>query len=507
MSIQIYNLRNRVMGCWLGKAVGGTLGQSFEGLEGPLLEVDFYDPVPDTMVPNDDLDLQVVWACVMDQEADVRVDRHLLARAWRENVEFPFNEYGVAKRNLDNGLHPPVTGSFDNWYVAGEGAAIRAELWACLAPGQPELAAAYAYEDACVDHAGEGIWAAVFIASLESAAFVHSDPDTLLDIASSSLPEDSRVRRAVADTRNWVREGKGWLEVREYILRDYDSQDFTDVSMNTAFFILGWLVGRDFDEAILICNNCGKDTDSSTASLGSLLGILDPDSIPSKWLSPIGRDLVLSPEIVGIEPPKTLDGFTDLVLDLRKRLDGRAPDPDEVPSDTISIAIPVEMEFTRFWPKPAIRHRFLPAPSEAPARSGRELATTHPGTWHSVPARDFADDALLLRYTVRLQAAQSVRIMFNTTEDCRVWLDGNYLFGRETGGLYEPARLFPTPHMPPLNQYADVTLGIDEHEILVAIRKPQVERAAEWVIGIADAETDLWLTNVFTTGGASSSRS
>ena len=30
--------REKILGCWLGKAVGGTLGQTFEGLEGPLVE-------------------------------------------------------------------------------------------------------------------------------------------------------------------------------------------------------------------------------------------------------------------------------------------------------------------------------------------------------------------------------------------------------------------------------------------------------------------------------------
>ena len=83
--------RERVMGCWLGKAVGGTLGQTFEGLEGPL-EAEFYVPVPTEMVPNDDLDLQVLYACVMDKMAQPAVDQHVLADSWREHVAFPWND-------------------------------------------------------------------------------------------------------------------------------------------------------------------------------------------------------------------------------------------------------------------------------------------------------------------------------------------------------------------------------------------------------------------------------
>ena len=56
------NYRKKVLGAWLGKAVGGTLGQPWEGSRGPLA-LSFYDPVPTDMMPNDDIDLQVVWAC------------------------------------------------------------------------------------------------------------------------------------------------------------------------------------------------------------------------------------------------------------------------------------------------------------------------------------------------------------------------------------------------------------------------------------------------------------
>lgn len=62
------------------------------------------------------------------------------------------------------------------------GAAIRSELWACLAPGDPALAAAYAREDACLDHAEEGLWAEVWLAALQSAAFVESDLQKVIDV-------------------------------------------------------------------------------------------------------------------------------------------------------------------------------------------------------------------------------------------------------------------------------------------------------------------------------------
>lgn len=98
--------RNKVMGCWLGKAVGGTLGQPYEGCDGPL-NLDFYNPVPTDMIPNDDLDLQVLWVYALEQMPKPMVDREVLADAWLNHVAFPWDEYGIAIRNLRNGIRPP----------------------------------------------------------------------------------------------------------------------------------------------------------------------------------------------------------------------------------------------------------------------------------------------------------------------------------------------------------------------------------------------------------------
>lgn len=124
-----------------------------------------------------------------------------------EERRFPWDEYAIAIRNLKNGIRPPFSGSYDNWFVDGMGAAIRSEIWACLAPGNPELAAKFAYQDACVDHSGNGMWAEVFLAAMESAAFVESDVRRIIEIASpASLPTASCGRgsrmRSAGSTRS-----------------------------------------------------------------------------------------------------------------------------------------------------------------------------------------------------------------------------------------------------------------------------------------------------------------
>ena len=483
-------LFDRVMGCWLGKAVGGTLGQTFEGVEGPIA-VDGYHPVPTSMVPNDDLDLQVVYAVVMSQMEHPRVDRHVLAASWLEHVRFPWNEYGVALRNLAEGIEAPHTGSFDNWFACGEGAAIRSELWACLAPGDPDLAGHYCYEDACFDHAGDGIHAAVFLARLESLAFVESSPEVLIGRALEAVPADSELRAAILDTQAWVAEGLSWQDVRERIVATHGRDDFTDVRQNTAFMILGWVAGSTFSERICITTGCGADTDSSTASLGALLGILDPAGIEPRWLEPIGTDLVLNRQIVGLEHPATIDGFTRLVLELRERLGGTPPAVEETPFDPEAHVIPV----ARGWYNTDRFSWSLRDMRGMPPHGSRlpqfEVTTSSlPGTWARIEADDFTDRIAVVRYRMSSHGLAAVCLMFVANTDFRIWLDDDYLFGGEASFF------FPAPHSALANQRIQFTAPEGWHDLTVALRRPAAS-AAEWVIALVDADSKQWIPNAF----------
>ncbi len=499
--------RDRVMGCWIGKAIGGTLGQSFEGQDGPL-DTDFYRPVPTEMVPNDDLDLQVVWAVTLAAGERPRIASDSLTGAWLHHVEFPFNEYGVAKRNLREGLRPPETGSYDNWFTCGEGAAIRSELWACLAPKDPQTAARYAAFDAHVDHDGDGVFAAMFLAAMQSAAFGGGDVSTLLDAGLAVIPSDCGIARVVTATVEHVQAGLPWTTARERILADFGSGDFTDVRMNTGFVVLGLLHGQgDFEKSILITNNCGKDTDSSTASVGAVLGIRAPGDIPDRWAAPIGRDLVLSPGIVNLSAPPTLDAFTDLVADLRQRLDRHTAsslgqDPAETRNeasfaDSENRVLPVQGTYYSLRDE----HRnldtwFLPDQGPAPEWPSQPVPMVLPGTWSRRTRDEFDDDLLMLSYPVRLGDSVRARIMVAATVPCRVWLDGQWLFGRDGGPM------FPAPHMPRLNTYADLDLAAGDYELRVVLQRPGNSEVAEWVVAVADAATKEWIPGVFRDGTA-----
>jgi ADP-ribosylglycohydrolase len=481
------NLRKKILGCWLGKAVGGTLGQPYEGCDGPL-NLSFYEPVPDDMIPNDDLDLQVLWACVMDEMEKPEVNRDIFAEAWVNKVEFPWDEYGVAIRNLRKGIPAPFSGSFDNWFSNGLGAAIRSELWACLAVGEPELAAAYAYEDACVDHAGDGIWAEVFLAALESIAFVGDNIKVMIERSLMHIPDESILKSAIRDTLKWCNEINGWLDIRNEILDKYGSENFTDVIMNLCFIVLGLVKGEgEFDKSLCITVNCGLDADCTTASVGAIMGIMNPDCISEKWLKPIGRKLVINDEIIGINPPATIDDFTDLVIDLKSRLGGKYPSAGKEKFNLKKYQIKVKAGFIDWFAQDNRLHL-----NSAPKMPDNTKEYVFSGTMGELPASIFPPDKILLmKYRINLKVSQEVNVMFNTHENCRVWIDGEYAFGREMG------RMAPSFHRVPVNQQAVLNLDAGEHEIVVGIAPSSGKEKMEWIIGIGDAQTNQWLTDAF----------
>lgn len=52
---------DKVRACWLGKNIGGTLGCPLEGRR-DVFDLDFYvHDIRTGSLPNDDLDLQLVW--------------------------------------------------------------------------------------------------------------------------------------------------------------------------------------------------------------------------------------------------------------------------------------------------------------------------------------------------------------------------------------------------------------------------------------------------------------
>lgn len=167
--------KDKVYACWLGKNMGGTIGAPYEGKR-EVLDIKGFATKKGEVLPNDDLDLQLVWLHAVEFEGPRNITAEVLGEYWLSFITGYWNEYGIARRNMEKGVMPPLCGDLQNPWKHSNGAWIRTEVWATLAPAYTDLAVRYAIEDAKVDHGlGEGTYAAAFVAALESAAFAVSD--------------------------------------------------------------------------------------------------------------------------------------------------------------------------------------------------------------------------------------------------------------------------------------------------------------------------------------------
>lgn len=363
--LTVKEYRDKVQACWMGKNIGGTLGTPFECRRG-VWDLDGYTAdLSSGALPNDDLDLQLVWLNAAEKYGR-SVNGEILGEYWLSYVTPNWSEYGTGKANMARGIRPPYSGSYHNHNKDSCGCFIRSELWACLAPGHPETAVRYAFEDAGCDHGDEGMYAELFCAAVESAAFVEDDRDTLIEVGLSYIPGDCAVARAVTIARECYERGEDWKEARVKILqevpcsfgmyRGYEDRAFEpevpagrlgfDAPANIGIMILGWFYGeKDFGKSLCVAAGCGEDSDCTAATLGSILGIIGgTHALPDKWTDPIGHKVAtvsITRADKTINIPDTIDELTQRVCRLLPEFIGA--DFDWMKGEDAEIYCPQEL--------------------------------------------------------------------------------------------------------------------------------------------------------------------
>lgn len=483
MALTKDNLKKKILGCWTGKNIGGTLGGPYEGLPGTH-SLTFYNPVPTEPLPNDDLDLQVLFLEYLLNNYKGTFGPDILRQAWENHCEFPWDEYGICRRNNQLGLKGADVGSVDNWFSDGMGAAIRTELWASLAPGDPDRATGFAWADAVCDHCADGVWATIFIVAIESMAFVESDKIKLIECGLSYIPQDTRVFRAVRFAIEKWNELHELMPARNALVEQFGTTNFTDVAANMGIIVLAWLAGEDdFGKSICHAVNCGLDTDCTCATLGSILGIIDPDCIPAEWKAPVGEDIKLSPGLFGIDPPANLDELTEKTIRLSDMLKDESPTVGEVKSRQMggySIALTYQTVEADVFAQE--RMDMAPLANQ----------TTVPGHWFDAEPLVGNAEAVLLNFCFDLEENSDVRLMVYYEHPAKVWLNG------EAYASYEPETWSEGYHGPSFHRFEDhspaKSLPKGRHSFMVALKNNEAGNH-DVVVGVGDAEKNLWISH------------
>lgn len=308
-------LLERYHGAWRGRSVGCALGKPVEAkprawikelltAQGEWELNDYFrctgkdDWCPKSrrehiqyMEPDDDIHYTLIGLRVMEEKgADFQWND--VADCW--NARLPYSAICTAEtqailnynmrcprffRELHIAATPEFTRRYNNPYREWIGAAIRADFWGYAVPGDPELAAEFAYRDACWTHTKNGIYAEMFTAAVISAAFAESDPVRLIEIGLSEIPVNCRFSEAVRLSLAWRKECPTWEAFMDRLDARYAGMSSVHAINNLQIVVMALLYGNmtiDRNTALAVMG--GMDTDCTGATVGSITGIINPES-------------------------------------------------------------------------------------------------------------------------------------------------------------------------------------------------------------------------------------
>lgn len=198
---------------------------------------------------------------------------------------------------------PAYTRHHRNPFREWIGAQIRCDAWAWAAAGKPELAAEFAYRDACWTHTRNGIYGAMFFAAIQAAAFVESSPRTLIEIGLSEIPADCRLARCVRTALCWHATCADFWSALDRMDQDDALVRMNAVHTinNAVLCVLSLLYSvPTIDEATCNVVMAGLDTDSNGATVGSVAGAITGFKADSGILAPRLNDSI-RPRVFGFE--------------------------------------------------------------------------------------------------------------------------------------------------------------------------------------------------------------
>ncbi|GCE15140.1 ADP-ribosylglycohydrolase family protein [Tengunoibacter tsumagoiensis] len=189
-----------------------------------------------------------------------------------------------------------------NPYREWIGAQIRVDGWAYGAAGRPELAAELAWRDASFSHVKNGIYGAMFMAAMISAAFIEDDMERIIAIGLSKIPRNCRLAHDIRRACEIAHAAQSQEELVESIWQAFKHYGHVHTNNNAALVVAALLFAQDdYQTAITTAVLGGWDTDCNGATVGSIMGAkLGARAIPEHWTAPL-HDMLYA-EIHGFDP-------------------------------------------------------------------------------------------------------------------------------------------------------------------------------------------------------------
>jgi len=176
-----------------------------------------------------------------------------------------------------------------NPYREWIGAQIRVDSYGYAAPGNPALAADFAWRDARLSHVKNGLYGAMFCAAMIAAAFATHDVRKIIAAALGEIPATSRLHAEITDIVALCERHGNRFENYEAVFNSLCERvgHYSNIhtNNNVAVCVAALLLsGGDFHRAITLAVMAGFDTDCNGATVGSVVGaIAGARNIPEHW--------------------------------------------------------------------------------------------------------------------------------------------------------------------------------------------------------------------------------
>lgn len=254
----------------------------------------------DGMPEDDDLNYPILALALLEKHGRGFTTDDV-AQLWLDNLPAgrTFTAERAAYRNILDAVPVPETATHHNPFREWIGALIRTDLLGWVSPGDVRGAARLAWADARLSHTRDGVYGAMWAAGLASAAMVAADVEETLDAADAVVPPGSGLAAAVALGRSLGRDNDGSeAQVRaglDRIHAEYGYLHWVHTLNNAAVIAFALTAGRgEFGPSVSIAVTAGWDTDSAGATVGGVVGALDPEGMGKRWTAPLDGRIATS---------------------------------------------------------------------------------------------------------------------------------------------------------------------------------------------------------------------
>ncbi len=303
-------LLGRLAGCTLGAPVEFWPVAQMEALARangePFPPVDYWQQVPDPAalryetspreaytrrkmngVPVDDDIVYTLLGLLIAEEFGPDFTPADVGSAWLKYLPFACTAEDAALRKLRAGVPAAQAADPGNPQTEWIGAAIRADPWGYLAPGQPARAAELARRDAGLSHRGLGIHGEMFWAAAIAAAFAVRDPLEALRSGLAEIPAGCDLARHIRWALAEAPRMADYEDARAAVEARFPGMEHAHTANNACLTVFGLaLGGTDFTRVIGETVAMGLDNDCTAATAGSLVGaIIGRAGIPAQWMA------------------------------------------------------------------------------------------------------------------------------------------------------------------------------------------------------------------------------